>query len=188
MTDGVSLLTAMYFGLQSTGTLGPRGSNGLDGGAPYYRAYETADAKWMAVGAIEPHFYDGLLRGLDLDPGELPDRNDRSQWPSLHETFERAFQRKSRDEWSSVFTAVDACVTPVLSLSEVDTHLHHVHRNAYEDVDGVTQPAPAPRFAVTPGRVQGPPPLPGQHTDQVLADWGISPGDVLVHDRSITRN
>jgi alpha-methylacyl-CoA racemase len=173
MTDGVSTLTAMFHGLRASGHLGPRGSNGLDGGAPYYRTYETSDGKWMAVGAIEPQFYRALLAGLELDPDGLPAQADRRQWPALQEAFAGAFRTRSRDEWIQVFTQVDACVSPVLSVSEVGTYNHHVARESFIRAGGNLQPAPAPRMSAAPGDIHGPPPTAGQHTVEVLRDWGV---------------
>lgn len=173
MIDGVGLLMAMFHGLRSDGMLGPRGTNGLDGGAPYYRTYRTSDDRWMAVGAIEEPFYQGLLHGLGLDPAAIPDRGDRSTWPELTVVLERAFGSRTRDEWSKVFSEVDGCVSPVLGLGEIATHPHHVAHGSLQDVAGLDQPAPAPRLSATPGAVQGPPPRPGEHTRQALADWGV---------------
>lgn len=178
MIDGVGLLMAMFYGLRADGTLGPRGTNGLDGEAPYYRAYQTADGEWMAVGAIEEHFYQALLRGLGLDPAEVPDRADRSQWPQLRHVLTDAFRSRTRDEWSKVFQEVDGCVSPILSLDEVATHPHHAARQALTSIAGVLQPSPAPRMSATPGEIQGPPATPGQHSREVLADWGIAPATI----------
>ncbi len=173
MTDGVSALTAMFHGMRASGHLGPRGSNGLDGGAPYYRTYETSDGKWMAVGAIEPQFYSALLAGLDLDPDALPAQGHRRQWPVLHQAFADAFRTRSREEWSRVFTQVDACVSPVLAVSEVGFYDHHVARSSFSHDGDNLQPAPAPRMSAAPGDIQGPPPAAGQHTVEVLRDWGV---------------
>jgi alpha-methylacyl-CoA racemase len=173
MIDGVNLLMAMHLGLRAEGLVGPRGTNGLDGGSPYYCAYETADGKWMAVGAIEEPFYVALLTTLGLDPRTVPDRVDRSQWPALRERLTQAFRTRTQDEWCRVFQDVDACVSPVLGPDEVEKHHHHVERKAFQEVGGVVQPTPAPRFGDTPGRIQGPPPAPGEHTEQALGDWGF---------------
>lgn len=173
MIDGVGLLMAMFHGLRADGTLGPRGTNGLDGEAPYYRTYATSDGGWMAVGAIEEHFYRAFLSGLGLDPSQVPDRSDRTCWPQLHDLFARTFACRTRDEWSRVFESVDGCVTPVLAIDDLAGHPHHLARQSLTTVAGVTQPAPAPRFSGTPGRVQGPPARPGEHTREVLVDWGL---------------
>lgn len=178
MVDGVGLLMAMFYGLAVDGTLGRRGSNGLDGEAPYYGAYQTSDGGWMAVGAIEEHFYQAFLHGLGLDPSDVPDRADRTQWSALRRVLSERFRSRSRDEWSKVFEAVDGCVSPVLSLADIKDHPHHVARQALSTVDGVPQPAPAPRLSSTPGSIQGPPPAPGQHSRDVLTSWGIDPTSV----------
>jgi alpha-methylacyl-CoA racemase len=178
MVDGVSTLMAMHFGLRANGVLGSRGANGLGGSAPYYCAYETADGKWMAVGAIEENFYASLLQTLGLDPATLPDRADHSQWPALRQRLAEVFRSRTRDEWTGIFGTADACVTPVLSLEEVDKHELHVERGVFEEVDGVVQPAPAPRLTETPGAIQGPPAPPGEHTTQILEDWGFTPEEI----------
>jgi alpha-methylacyl-CoA racemase len=184
MVDGVNLLMAMHLGLRAEGLVGPRGTNGLDGGSPYYCAYETADGKWMAVGAIEEPFYVALLTTLGLDPRTVPDRTDRGRWPVLRERLAQAFRTRTQDEWSSVFQGVDACVSPVLGPDEVEKHHHHVERNAFQEVGGVVQPAPAPRFGDTPGRIQGPPPIPGEHTAQVLEGWGFEAHSIATLTRA----
>lgn len=178
MIDGVGLLMAMWHGLLADGSVGPRGTNGLDGVAPYYRAYETADGGWMAVGAIEPQFYQALVHGLELDASTLPDRNDRSQWPQLTALFADTFRTRTREAWSKIFEQVDGCVSPVLDLADIDDHPHHVARDSLTTVDGVRQPAPAPRMSVTAGAVPRPPAHPGEHSREVLAAWGFGPAEV----------
>jgi alpha-methylacyl-CoA racemase len=174
MVDGASTLMAMHFGLRAQGVLGTRSDNGLGGGSPYYCAYETADGGWMAVGAIEEQFYVAMVTTLGLEPTSLPDRADHAQWPALRQRLAEVFRSKRRDDWTKIFAAVDACVTPVLSLGEVETNEFHIERGVFQEVDGVVQPAPAPRMSETPGAIQGPPPQPGEHTEQVLQDWGFA--------------
>jgi alpha-methylacyl-CoA racemase len=123
------------------------------------------------VGAIEPQFYERLVDGLGLDPGTLPSQMDSSRWPEMKERFAATFRTRTRDEWCAVFEGSDGCVSPVLDLDEVPDHPHNRQRGAYVNVAGVVQPAPAPRFSVTPGSVRRPPPQVGEHTDEVLADW-----------------
>jgi alpha-methylacyl-CoA racemase len=189
MVDGVSSLLAMHFGLRAHGDLGARGGNGLGGGSPYYRAYETSDGGWMAVGAIEEPFYAALVRTLELDGAALPDRTDHRQWPELTGRLAEAFRAKSRDEWTKIFATVDACVTPVLTLAEVESHEVHTERGVFQEIEGVVQPAPAPRLSETPGAVQGPPAPAGEHTDEVLEDWEIA-ADVVrsLHDSGAIRS
>ncbi|WP_435130580.1 CaiB/BaiF CoA transferase family protein [Actinacidiphila sp. bgisy144] len=175
MVDGAALLTTALHGLHAAGGwAGGRGENLLDGGAPFYRTYETADGGYMAVGALEERFYDQLLTGLGLrgEP-DLPAQYDRERWPELEQRLARAFGTRTRAEWTAVFASTDACVAPVLSPWEADRHPHNAARAAFTETGGVRQPAAAPRFGRTPGAVQGPPPVPGQHSRAALADWGV---------------
>lgn len=179
IVDGVASLMAMPWMFMAQGLWrDQRGVNFLDGGAPYYDVYETADREWLAVGALEPQFYAALLRGLALE--DAPDRTDPDNWPRLGELFTARFRERTRDEWAAVFTGTDACVEPVLSMSEAVNDPHLGARNTYVRVDGVVQPAPAPRFSRTPGVLDAPPPVPGQHTLDALADWGIDDAQQLV--------
>ncbi len=148
-----------------------RGSTILDSGAPFYDAYRTADDRWMAVGAIEPQFYAALLAGLGLDPDDLPDQFDAVSWPAMKDRFAAVFATRTRAEWEKAFDGTDACVAPVLELDEVAGHPHHRARGFIEAHQGVPQPGPVPRLSATPGRVSGPSPQTGQHTDRILADW-----------------
>jgi alpha-methylacyl-CoA racemase len=179
MVDGSALLTSFIYGMRATGTWrDQRGSNMLDGGAPWYDTYETADGGYVAVGAIEPQFYAALLDGLGLAGADLPGQLDPSGWPELRRRFAEVFASRGRDEWAEVFAGTDACVAPVLSMAETAGHPHAVARNAFIDVGGVTQPAPAPRFGRSPAGQPTPPPRPGADTDAVLADLGLSTGQV----------
>ncbi|MFI6071395.1 CaiB/BaiF CoA transferase family protein [Actinoplanes sp. NPDC051343] len=171
MVDGAGLLTAFLHGAMASGIwTGPRGSNLLDGGAPFYDTYSTADGQYVAVGAIEPQFYAALLRGLGLDSDpSLPGQHDVAGWPVLRSRFATAFATRTRDEWAEVFDAVDACVAPVLSPSEAPDHPHMKSRSSFVTVDGVTQPAPAPRFSRTPAAPPSPPVA--TTVDAVLDSW-----------------
>jgi alpha-methylacyl-CoA racemase len=170
MVDGSALLMLPFFARRGS-PQPPRGTGMLDSGAPFYDSYETSDRRWVAVGAIEPQFYERLVDGLGLDPGTLPSQMDSSRWPEMKERFAATFRTRTRDEWCAVFEGSDGCVSPVLDLDEVPDHPHNRQRGAYVNVAGVVQPAPAPRFSVTPGSVRRPPPQVGEHTDEVLADW-----------------
>lgn len=151
MVDGASSLLAPIRTMQQIGMWSDeRQTNLLDGGAPFYRTYRTADGEFMAVGALEPAFFDALLEGLEIDPASIPDRLDQRNWPELASTFERTFEGKTQVEWQDIFDGTDACVTPVLRLSEMDDHPHNAHRNAIVAVDGIDRPAPAPRFVASP--------------------------------------
>jgi alpha-methylacyl-CoA racemase len=159
MVDGAGLLTAFLHGALASGMWpGARGSNLLDGGAPFYDTYATADGGYVAVGAIEPQFYAALLAGLGLDADpSLPDQHDVAGWPVLRGRFAEVFAGRTRDEWAEIFGSVDACVVPVLSPSEAPAHPHLKSRSSFVSVDGVTQPAPAPRFSQTPAAPPNPP-------------------------------
>lgn len=170
MVDGSALLMLPFFGPRRSPP-SPRGTNLLDSGAPFYDAYEAADGRWVSVGAIEPQFYARLIEGLGLDPGSLPAQMDSASWPEVKRRFSEVFKTRTREEWCKTFEGSDACVTPVLDIDEVPDHPHNSGRHAYADVDGVAQPAPAPRFSVTPGSLRRPPPEIGEHTDEVLAEW-----------------
>jgi alpha-methylacyl-CoA racemase len=171
MCDGAALLAAIFF----NGPLiqGERGTNQLDGGAPFYDTYETADRQYVAVGAIEPPFYDLMLRLVGLDPTEH-DQWDRSQWPSLKAKLATVFKTKTREEWCALMEGTDACFAPVLRRDEAPHHPHATSRRAFVDVDGEIQPAPAPRFSRTALAVPTRGPRPGQHTDEALTDWGFT--------------
>ena len=175
MVDGSALLTSFLYGLRASGAWqDQRGTNLLDGGAPFYDTYETADGGYVAVGALEPQFYAALLAGLGLAGADLPAQLDRSGWPELRRQFPAVFATRSRDEWARVFAGTDACVAPVLSMDEAATHPHAAARSAFTDVGGIVQPAPAPRFSRSPAGPPAPPPRPGADTDAVLAGLGLS--------------
>jgi alpha-methylacyl-CoA racemase len=150
-----------------------RGVNILDTGSHFYETYETADGKFFAVGAIEPQFYAELLEVLGLDPAELPPQQDRTQWPAMKERFSAIFKTATRDEWTERFAGTDACGAPVLSPWEAHLHPHNAARQTFVEVEGVVQPAPAPRFSRTPSSISRPPPVAGQDTDEALAAWGL---------------
>jgi alpha-methylacyl-CoA racemase len=174
MVDGAALLMAPLFGAWASGFWNEaRGTNLLDSGAPFYDVYECSDGRWLAIGAIEPQFYAQLLQGLGLDGDTaLPDQNDASRWPELHDRIAEVVRTRSRDEWAEHFADTDACVAPVLTMGEAPSHPHAVARRAFVDVEGVPQPGPAPRF----GRTRADDPTPaveGADPVQVLADWGV---------------
>jgi alpha-methylacyl-CoA racemase len=175
MVDGAAILSTMIHAFIAMGIWqDDPGTNMLDTGAHFYEVYETADGKYMAVGAIENQFYAELLERTGLKDEDLPFQMDRSQWPSLKERFAALFETKTRDEWQELLEGTDACAVPVLSLTEAPSHPHNVARETFVDRDGVVQPAPAPRFSRTTAGIAGPAPAPGQHTDKALADWGFS--------------
>lgn len=172
MLDGSALLMAGTFGLKAAGLWrDQRGTNVLDGGAPWYGVYETADGGYLALGAVEPRFYAQLLERLGFAPDELPARGNRDVWPQLRRAFAQRIAQRSRLDWEKAFAGADACVTVVLSSSEAAQHPHVAHRGTLLSVDGVMQPAPAPRFHRTPSSVRRGPPEYGAHTREVLQEW-----------------
>jgi alpha-methylacyl-CoA racemase len=175
MVDGSASLMTMLFGFRQAGIWNvERGTNPIDGGAPYYGAYQTRDGRWMAVGAIERKFYLELLKRLDLDPATLPEQEDRSRWDQLRAQFVDVFATKTRDEWTAIFEGSDACVSPVLDIDDCVTHPFAVERSMFVTVDGVTGPAPAPRFSRTPGAVAHGVLDPKADTRGALQAWGFS--------------
>jgi alpha-methylacyl-CoA racemase len=178
MVDGVALLMAPFFaGFRSGYFTAERGTNLLDSGAPFYDCYACADGRWVAVGALEPQFFAALVAGLGLDPDELGGQHDRAGWPEMRRRFAAAFATRRRDDWVAHFAGRDACVAPVLTTEETFADPHLAARATVVEVDGVPQPAPAPRFAATPATLDRPPPSPGEHTDQLLAEAGYAPGE-----------
>jgi alpha-methylacyl-CoA racemase len=179
MVDGAASLMTMTYAFHQLGWWREdRGVNIIDTGAPFYEVYETADGKWFAVGAIEPQFYAELLRVMGLENEELPAQMDRDRWPEVKERFAEVFRTRSRDEWAELFSGTDACGAPVLSPWEAHTHPHNAERHTFVEVAGVLQPGPAPRFSRTPSRIQRPPPVVGEDTDEVLGAWGIEAGRI----------
>jgi alpha-methylacyl-CoA racemase len=174
MVDGSALLTSFIYGLRARGGWrDERGVNLLDGGAPFYDTYATADGKFVAVGALEPQFYAALLTGLGLTDAGLPAQLEVAGWPVLRAKFTEVFAQRTRDEWTKVFAGTDACVAPVLSPAEVASHPHNVARGTFTDVGGISQPAPAPRFGRSPAGQPAPPRRPGADTDEVLGAGGL---------------
>jgi alpha-methylacyl-CoA racemase len=181
MVDGSALLTSFLYGMRATGGWrDERGSNLLDGGAPFYDTYVTADGGHMAVGALEPQFYAALLHGLELTDAGLPVQHDRAGWPVLRQRFAETFASRTRAEWEQVFEGTDACVSPVLTLAEAPVHPHAVSRNAFVEVGGLSQPAPAPRFGRSAAGLPSAPPRPGADTDAVLAGLGLTGPEIAV--------
>jgi alpha-methylacyl-CoA racemase len=172
MVDGTACLMTMMHSFMGTGSwVDERGVNMLDTGAHYYEVYETSDGKYLSVGPIEAQFYAIFTKVLGLDGADLPDQNDRSTWPAMKERLIAVFKTKTRDQWCELLEDTDACVAPVLSMTEAPKHPHNVARQTFLDLDGVVQPAPAPRFSRTPGAVQRPTAAAGDHTDEILGTW-----------------
>ncbi|MEU2908547.1 CaiB/BaiF CoA-transferase family protein [Streptomyces massasporeus] len=173
IVDGTAHLATMIHGmLAAGGWQDRRGANLLDGGCPYYGTYETADGRYMAVGALEPQFYAEFLALLGAED-QAGARKDVARWSDLREQVATRFKSRTRDEWTAVFDGSDACVAPVLSLREAPHHPHLAARGTFTDHDGITQPAPAPRFSATPTSVRTGPARPGADTADVARDWDV---------------
>jgi alpha-methylacyl-CoA racemase len=179
MVDGAAVLSTMLHAFIAMGIWEDNpGHNMLDTGAPFYEVYETADGKYMAIGAIEHQFYAELLERTGLKDEELPFQMNKPEWPSMKERFETLFKTKTRDEWQELLEGTDACAVPVLSMTEAPSHPHNKLRETFVERDGIVQPAPAPRYSRTPAAIAGPAPAPGQHTGEALADWGFSTDEI----------
>lgn len=178
MVDGTASLTALFHGLLEMGAwTTDRQANLLDGAAPFYTTYETADGQYVAVGCLEPQFYAVFLDRLGLEPDEWP-QFDREVWPDQRRRLAEIFASRTREQWMEVFAGTDACVAPVLSLAEAPDHEHLRARATFIDVGGVRQPAPAPRLSRTPGQPGDPAPDPGADTDEILLALGRDEADI----------
>jgi len=179
MVDGSALLATSLYGLKANGVwAGERGENMLDGGAPFYDTYETADGKYVAVGAIEMRFWAELLKVLKLEDRDLPFHLDKRNWPELRKVLAEEIGKYTRDELTAMAEGTDACLTPVLSPEEAPSHPHNVARQTFVDVGGVQLPAPAPRFDRTPPGTPTPPHETAADTAEVLAELGFDNTDV----------
>jgi alpha-methylacyl-CoA racemase len=174
MVDGAAALMAVFHGVYQSGFLTERGTNMLDSGSHFYDVYETADGKYVSIGSFEPQFYAELLRRLGLEE-EAPPQLDLSRWPELKERFARIFKTKTREQWCELLEGTDVCFAPVLSVAEAPVHPHNQARGTFVEVQGVTQPRPAPRFSRTHAEIQRPPARVGEHTEEALRDWGVAP-------------
>ena len=179
MVDGAASLASIFYGLHAAGNWSEaRGANLLDGGAPFYDTYETADARHISLAPLEPKFFARLAEALGLEPRFVQRQYDRRLWPEMRAAIAAAVLRHTRDEWCARLEGSDACFAPVLSFEEAPMHVHASARAAFVTVDGVVQPAPAPRFDRTPAAQPQPAPHPGQHTDEVLHEAGFSAAEV----------
>jgi alpha-methylacyl-CoA racemase len=181
MVDGAAVLMTMFHSMKAIGLFDEnhRGTNLLDSGSHFYDVYRCADGQYISIGSIEPQFYAELLRltGLQDDP-EFANQMDRDLWPHLKGRLEQLFRTKTRAQWCAVMEHTDVCFAPVLTLSEAVAHPHNQARQTFIELDGIPQPAPAPRFSRTTVEVQLPPAHPGQHTREVLADWGVGEAEI----------
>jgi alpha-methylacyl-CoA racemase len=176
MVDGSAQLMTSIFGMREQGHWNPeRGTNLIDGGAPFYDVYRTRDDKLISIAALERRFFDKLvdLLGLSEDPS-IQDRMNPATWPAMRERFTRLFLTRTRARWCELLEGSDCCFAPVLSLDEAVAYPHNAARGTFVHHDGAAQPAPAPRFSATPSAIRRPAPRPGEHTDEVLAEWGVA--------------
>ena len=179
MVDGASILSASFFGQLATGKLREgRGESVLTGASHYYDAYECSDGEYISIASIEPQFYAELIELLGLSKEEYGNQTDFNQWAGRKEKITALFLTKSRDEWVDLLQQSDICFAPVLRFAEAPEHPHAKARNAFVEVDGIVQPAPAPRFSDTPGEISGPPAQRGQHTEEILSEWGYSADEI----------
>ena len=174
MTDGAASLTSMFWGMRAAGVWRDRrDGNLLDGGAHFYDCYETADGRWVSIGSIEPQFYALLLQKAGIEDPDFQNQMDPRGWPALSEKIAAVFKSRTRDDWCALMEGTDVCFAPVLDWTEAAAHPHNVARETFVEVEGVMQPAPAPRFSRTPGAIRSVAPRPGQHADAIRAEWGV---------------
>lgn len=179
MIDGSAALMAMMYGFRASGYWADeRGSNMVDGGAHFYDTYETSDGKYVSIGSIEPQFYALLLKHTGIDDPDFQNQHDQSKWPAFKARLTEIFKTKTRDEWCGIMEGTDICFAPVLSLDEAKDHPQCQTRNTFIELDGVLQPAPAPRFSRTTPDTPKPPPNVGVDTEAVLADFGFGTDDI----------
>ena len=175
MTDGTASLASMFYGMRAMGMWADdREANLLDGGAHFYDTYECADGGWVSIGSIEPQFYSLLLEHTGLKDEAFAQQMNRAEWPTLKTKVADIIKTKTRHEWCKIMEGTDVCFAPVLSMAEAPKHAHNQARETFVEIEGVVQPAPAPRFSKTPGAVQRPPAASGQHRAEILADWGLA--------------
>ena len=179
MVDGAALMLTPFYAARASGFWGPRGTNFLDTGAPFYEAYETADAKWVAVGAIEPQFFAELRSRLGLaDDATFDDQWDKEQWPAQKARLAAVFRTKTRAEWCELLEHTDACFAPALTPIEAPDHPHNRARQTFLRINDVPQPGPAPRFSRTPPTIARPPTHAGDDADEALAAWGFTAAEI----------
>ena len=179
MVDGAASLMTVFYGLRAAGMWNDeRGTNILDGGAPFYRTYDCKDNKSVVVCAIEDKFYGAFLAALSINDIDQKDQFNKAKWPQHVARFEEVFRTKTRDEWCALLKDSDACVAPVLSMAEAPAHPHHKVRGTYQEVAGIVQPGPAPRFSRTPSEIGCPPAAAGTAGIDMLVDWGVSQNQI----------
>lgn len=179
MTDGTASLLTPFYGLMAMNLwTTDRFSNRLDGGAYYYGSYECSDGKYISIGSLEPQFYALLLEKCGIEDESFKNQLDQASWPEKREQLVALFKTKSRAEWCEIMEGSDVCFAPVLNLQEAPQHPHNQARATFVEFEGVTQPAPAPRFSRTPGAIQSSAALAGEHSEEILTDWGFSNAEI----------
>lgn len=179
MVDGAASLMTVFYGLRAAGMWNDeRGTNILDGGAPFYRTYVSKDNKSVVVCAIEKKFYRALLKALSIDDIDPGDQFDTGKWPAHGARFEAVFKTKTRDAWCDLLEGSDACFAPVLSMEEAPKHPHNQARKTFVEVDGIIQPGPAPRFSRTRSEIKSPPQVPGAGDNRALTEWEVPESEI----------
>ena len=179
MTDGAASLMSMFYGFKAMGMWEEgRRNNMLDGGAHFYDTYQCSDQKWVSIGSIEPQFYALLLEKTGITDPQFANQMTREEWPALRAKLAQVIATKTQAQWCEIMEGSDVCFAPVLTMAEAPSHPHNVARQTYVEVEGVIQPAPAPRFSATPGEIQAPPPVVGADNDAALADWGFAAAEI----------
>ena len=179
MTDGTASLLSPFFGLMAMNMwTTDRFSNRLDGGAFYYGSYECSDSKYISIGSLEPQFYALLLEKAEITDPEFQEQLDEAAWPAKREKLNQLFKTRTRQQWCDIMEGTDVCFAPVLDLKEAPTHPHNIDRKTFVELEGVVQPAPAPRFSRTQGEIQGPAAMAGEHTREVLSAWNFTDQEI----------
>ena len=179
MTDGTASLLSPFFGLMAMNMwTTDRFSNRLDGGAFYYGSYECSDGKYISIGSLEPQFYAVLLEKAEITDPEFQEQLDEAAWPAKREKLDQLFKTRTRQQWCDIMEGTDVCFAPVLDLKEAPAHPHNIDRKTFVELDGVVQPAPAPRFSRTQGEIQGPAAMAGEHTREVLSAWNFTDQEI----------
>ena len=179
MSDGTASLLSPFFGLMAMNMwTTDRFSNRLDGGAFYYGSYECSDGRYISIGSLEPQFYALLLEKAEIPGPEFQEQLDEAAWPAKREKLTQLFKTKTRQQWCDIMEGTDVCFAPVLDLKEAPNHPHNIDRKTFVELDGVVQPAPAPRFSRTQGEIQGPAAMAGEHTGEVLSAWNFSDQEI----------
>ncbi len=179
MSEGAASLMAMFYGMKAAGVWREdRRANLLDGGAHFYDTYQCSDGKWVSIASIEPQFYALLLEKTGISDPDFRSQMDRARWPELGKRLAKVIAGKTQAQWCEIMQGSDVCFAPILTLDEAPQFAHNAARGSFVEVEGVVQPAPAPRFSATPGAIAGPPPAIGGHNAEALSDWGFSASDI----------